>query len=149
MSIVYPNRVGLDEHQVKVLALLASGMTLTQAATVLNHSVQTITYTVRRLVARFEVKGDRAQLIHEAYCAGVITPRGPLHASPTAITPRRHEVLRMVASGLSYSAIARYLHISVDSVLSHVEALRRDLGARSRVELVSAAWAHKLLGPGG
>ncbi|MFE3238572.1 response regulator transcription factor [Kitasatospora indigofera] len=123
-------------------------MTLSQAATVLKHSVQTVTYTVRRLVARFEIKGDRAQLIHEAYCAGVITPRAPLHAPPADITPRRREVLRMVASGQSYSAIAQCLQISVDSVLSHVEALRRDLGARSRVELVSAAWSHRLLGPG-
>lgn len=146
MSTLRTAQPGFDEHQLKVLDLLAGGMTLTQAACALNHSVQTVTHTVRRLVVRLGVKGDRAELIHTAYRLGILTPKPPVFRVP-AVTPRCREVLQLLAAGDSYSDIARHFHISDETMRGHVEALRRALGARSRVELVSAAWSHKLLGP--
>jgi DNA-binding NarL/FixJ family response regulator len=146
MPTLQPAHLGLDEHQVKVLTLIARGLTLTQTAANLNHSVQTVTYTVRRLVARLGVGGDRAELVHTAYRLGIITPRPPICTAPP-MTPRCREVLRLVAAGQSYSQIAQHFHISDDTMRRHLETLRRALGARSRVELVSAAWSHKLLGP--
>jgi DNA-binding NarL/FixJ family response regulator len=61
------------------------------------------------------------------------TPDRPL------LTPREHDVLRLLARGLQNKEIARDLHISERTVKFHVTALLHKLNAGNRTELVTLA----------
>jgi PAS domain S-box-containing protein len=55
------------------------------------------------------------------------------------LTPRQHEVLRLLEHGRSTEQIARELHLSVETVRNHIRALLRALGVHSRLEAVAVA----------
>lgn len=56
-----------------------------------------------------------------------------------SLTPRQHEILRMLERGLSTDQIARELHLSTETVRNHVRRLLRALGVHSRLEAVALA----------
>jgi DNA-binding CsgD family transcriptional regulator len=55
------------------------------------------------------------------------------------LTPRKTEVVRLVAEGLSNKEIARKLWLSQRTVEAHLDQLRRQLGFHNRAQV--AAWA--------
>lgn len=55
------------------------------------------------------------------------------------LTDREREVLRHLTTGLPPAAIARLLIVSPATVRTHVERVRRKLGARSAIEAVAVA----------
>lgn len=63
----------------------------------------------------------------------------PLEPSPNALTDREREVVSLVALGATGPEIADELHISHDTVRSHVRNAMTKLGARSRAHLVAKA----------
>jgi DNA-binding CsgD family transcriptional regulator/tetratricopeptide (TPR) repeat protein len=64
--------------------------------------------------------------------AGIASPREP-HAG-AELTAREHQVLELIAEGLSNGQIAGQLYISRKTVSVHVSAVLRKLGAASRTE---------------
>ena len=56
------------------------------------------------------------------------------------LTPREHEVLRLVATGLTNLEIAEELHVSPYTAKTHVSRILTKLGARDRVQLVVLAY---------
>ena len=54
--------------------------------------------------------------------------------SVEALTPREHDVLTLLAQGLTNRAIAQTLNISDHTVKYHVTSLMSKLGAQSRTE---------------
>lgn len=56
-----------------------------------------------------------------------------------ALTPRETEVLNMLARGFSYGEIADILHLSAQTIATHVKNLYRKLEVRSRSEAVFEA----------
>ena len=56
-----------------------------------------------------------------------------------ALTPRQHDVLRLLAEGKPSKRIARDLDISEATVKVHLLAIFRALGARNRTEAVVIA----------
>lgn len=64
---------------------------------------------------------------------------------PVRLTGREREVLADMAEGLSNSAIAGHLHISEETVKTHVKSLLRKLGALDRTQAVSLALRSGLL----
>ncbi|MEF9386069.1 response regulator transcription factor [Ralstonia solanacearum species complex bacterium KE056] len=54
-----------------------------------------------------------------------------------ALTPRQQDILREVASGKSNVEIAQTLHISVETVKSHMQQILMRLEARNRTELAA------------
>jgi DNA-binding NarL/FixJ family response regulator len=54
------------------------------------------------------------------------------------LTPRQAEVLRLLEHGLSTKQIAHELHLSTETVRSHIRHLLRALGVGSRLEAVAA-----------
>jgi DNA-binding NarL/FixJ family response regulator len=66
-------------------------------------------------------------------------------ASPR-LTAREHEVVRLVARGMSNKAIARQLEISPRTVEGHLNHVFDKLGTTSRTELVHYALAGSLFG---
>jgi DNA-binding NarL/FixJ family response regulator len=67
-------------------------------------------------------------------------------ASLAELTPRQHEVLRLVAEGLPNAEIARRMHVSVATVKSHLSGMLHKLHARDRTQLAVIAHQNGLAG---
>ena len=72
-------------------------------------------------------------------------PLGPLDLEPDHLSPREHEVLRLIARGYTYKEIARELNISVKTVESHVSAVLRKLQLSTRHQLTRWATERRLI----
>jgi len=64
---------------------------------------------------------------------------GAQNAPVVRLSPREHDVLQLVSEGCSNSMIASRLHVTENTVKSHVESLLNRFGARNRAEVVAAA----------
>lgn len=82
----------------------------------------------------------------DAIVAAWSPPRRPASApARDRLTPREHEVLALLADGLSNRAIGATLGISAHTVKFHVDALLDKLTARSRTQVVVKAIREGLL----
>jgi DNA-binding NarL/FixJ family response regulator len=61
------------------------------------------------------------------------------------LTAREHEVLKLVAAGLTNAEIARTLQLSPLTAKTHVSRILMKLGARDRVQLVVMAYQSRLV----
>ncbi|MGE3445496.1 MAG: response regulator transcription factor [Acidimicrobiia bacterium] len=87
----------------------------------------------------------------DALVAAVLAATGesamtrPLHAAaangyaPTRLTSREHEVLRLLADGLSTSELCAHLYVSRNTARAHVQRVITKLGAHSKLEAVAIA----------
>jgi PAS domain S-box-containing protein len=72
--------------------------------------------------------------------------RDPVVEAPAgALTPRELEVVRLIADGATAREIADELHISHDTVRTHVRNAMEKLHARSRAHLVAKALARGIV----
>jgi DNA-binding NarL/FixJ family response regulator len=65
--------------------------------------------------------------------------------SENELTEREVQVLRGVASGHTNATIGRDLHLTEETVKSHVARLRYKLGARDRSHAVALGYEHGVL----
>jgi DNA-binding NarL/FixJ family response regulator len=86
----------------------------------------------RRLISEFSASAPRAH------------PDGRIDA----LTPREHEVLLLMARGLSNADIARELVLESSTVKKHVANVLSKLDLRSRAQAVVFAYEHGLARPG-
>jgi NarL family two-component system response regulator LiaR len=70
---------------------------------------------------------------------GYLLHKVQLPEAQDALTGRESEVLRLLARGLSNKEIARDLHVSEDTVKTHVAHILAKLGVQSRTQAVLAA----------
>lgn len=77
----------------------------------------------------------------DAVLAGevVLDPSIHLRSGATGLTGRQLEILDLLAQGLSRQAMAEALHISENTLKSHVRAIFAKLGARTALEAVARA----------
>ena len=61
------------------------------------------------------------------------------------VTPREHEVLRLLADGLPNRAVAERLGISTRTAQKHVENLFKKFNVHGRADLVTVAWRAGLM----
>jgi DNA-binding NarL/FixJ family response regulator len=64
------------------------------------------------------------------------------------LTEREHEILRLIATGLSNAEIGRKVYISETTVKTHVTHILHKLGLRDRVQAVVLAYQSGLFEPG-
>ncbi|MGN6262958.1 MAG: helix-turn-helix transcriptional regulator [Ralstonia sp.] len=69
--------------------------------------------------------------------SGIEPSPSPTTLEPKPLTPRQCDILKEVACGRSNSEIAERLHISVETVKTHVRQLLVRMGARNRTELAT------------
>jgi len=84
-----------------------------------------------------------APLRRDGNIVGIFGIGMPLATAPThehsplgQLTPRQHEVLRLLGEGLETPEIATRLGIAEETARNHIRALLRTLGAHSRLEAV-------------
>jgi predicted ATPase/DNA-binding CsgD family transcriptional regulator/Tfp pilus assembly protein PilF len=65
------------------------------------------------------------------------------HRSPSPLTPREHEIVRLIAQGLSNKEIADELVISPATAARHVANILAKLGFSSRTQIASWATRHE------
>ena len=65
------------------------------------------------------------------------------------LTPREHEVVRLIATGLSNEEIATQLYVSQSTVKTHASRAMMKLATRDRAQLVVAAYEAGIVQAGG
>lgn len=63
----------------------------------------------------------------------------PVVPTADALTPREQEIVRAIEDGLSYKLIAERLHVSIDTVRSHIRQVYRKLQVNSKAEIMARA----------
>ncbi len=81
--------------------------------------------------------------LHPAVAATVM--QSVLEPARDPLTPREHEVLRLLARGLSNRLIARELALSEKTVKAHVSAILAKLGVADRTQAALHAVQHGLV----
>jgi DNA-binding NarL/FixJ family response regulator len=131
-----------DEHVFEALSSGASGFVvkdtppeqLLDAIRVVAGGDALLTPSItRRLIAEF-ARRPRA-----------VSPAG---GALSQLTDREHEVLGLLAAGLSNAEIAGNLHLSVATVKTHVSRLLSKLHGRDRAQLVVIAYETGVASPG-
>jgi DNA-binding NarL/FixJ family response regulator len=133
---------GLDEYIIAALRAGASGFLLKDAPT------EQVLEAVRAVAA-----GDA--VLSPAVTRRLLDQVGRRLPAAVArepglepLTEREHEVLRLLAAGLSNGEIAQALVVSEATVKSHVSSLLGKLGLRDRVQAVIYAYETGLIAPG-
>jgi DNA-binding NarL/FixJ family response regulator len=133
---------GLDQYIIEALRAGASGFLLKDAPT------QEVVAAVRAVAAGDAVLSAAVtrQLLDQV-ARRLPAPVSRRPAELDLLTEREHEVLRMLANGLSNAEIAAALVVSEATVKSHVSHLLAKLGLRDRVQAVIYAYETRLISP--
>ncbi len=85
-----------------------------------------------------------AQDEEQLYRARSIAVKAAGTAPPPDLNPRQVEILRLVAQGLTNREIASQLHLSENTIKTHLQAIFSKLSVRNRVEAAIAAASKSL-----
>ncbi len=133
----------LDDYVYEALRCGASGFLLKDA------SARELAEAVRLVAAGDALlsPGVTRRLIAEFARLGA--PRSPGRAQLDGLTEREHEVLRLVARGMSNAEVAGELIVAEQTVKTHVSRILMKLGLRDRTQAVVFAYETGLVQPGG
>ena len=92
-----------------------------------------------RLAAALHAAVEGATVLDEAFGDVLIRRHEPAPTLREPLTPREHQVLRLLAEGHANKSIAAELKVTENTVKFHVNAVLGKLGAQSRTEAVTRA----------
>lgn len=125
-------RPDLTPSQLRIITAIANGEHREQTATRLRVSEATIARETRHACTELNVD-NHAALVNAAIRHSLLTIEPTL---PIPIPEHLHQVLVLVADGLSNEEIATRLWLSLDGVKSRMQRLRSELGAVDRAHAV-------------
>jgi DNA-binding NarL/FixJ family response regulator len=132
----------IDEYVYEALRAGASGFLLKNAPP------EDLVRAVRVIAAGDSLLSPRVTTrLIEAFARQPPAPPAP-PASLNELTPREHEVLALVARGLSNAEIADRLVVSRGTVKTHVERILMKLTLRDRIQAVILAYETGIVTPG-
>jgi DNA-binding NarL/FixJ family response regulator len=132
----------IDEYVYEALRAGASGFLLKNAPP------EELVRAVRVIAAGDSLLAPRVTTrLIEAFSRQQPTPPPP-PAALNELTPREHEVLVLVARGLSNAEIADQLVVSRGTVKTHVERILMKLDLRDRIQAVVLAYETGIVTPG-
>ena len=70
-------------------------------------------------------------------------PAGDATEAAEPLTPRKPEIVHMVAAGNTNAEIGAALYIAPGTVKNHIAAIHRKLGTRNRVGIAAWAWERR------
>ncbi len=85
-----------------------------------------------------------AQNAEHLYRARGIAAKTAATAPPSDLNPRQDEILRLVAQGLTNREIASRLHLSENTIKTHLQTIFSKLSVRNRVEAAVAAASQRI-----
>jgi len=132
----------IDEYVYEALRAGASGFLLKNAPP------EELVRAVRVIAAGESLLSPQVTTrLIEAFARQPATPATPPE-SLNELTPREHEVLTLVARGLSNAEIADQLIVSRGTVKTHVERILMKLNLRDRIQAVVLAYETGIVTPG-
>jgi ATP/maltotriose-dependent transcriptional regulator MalT len=141
-ELAEPYQVQLDGHLEKAAQLWADLGCPYEAALTLSDAVEErllrrALETFAELGATAAVRVVRQKMRRLGIKSVPAGPRSATRADPLGLTRREHEVLTLVADGLTNAEIAARLFLSVKTVDHHVSAVLTKLGAPTRAAAVT------------
>lgn len=145
-KIIILTTFDLDEYALEAIRAGASGFLLKDAPpeemlsairTVHSGDAVIAPSTTKRLLGRLISPVPAEQLEDSPKAAALAT-----------LTDREHEVLMLIARGMSNTEIATELFVAEATVKTHVGRILHKLGARDRVQIVVTAYENGLVRPG-
>jgi len=145
-----PTLPPLPANGTRLLILIAESVPASLMAEVMAGEASVVTDAVSRdqLVSALRAVAGGLMVRNRATVPSAVPVRA--RASPTddqsdALTPREHDILRLLGDGLANRDIAEALGLSDHTVKFHLRSIFAKLGAHSRTEAVSAAVRRGLL----
>jgi len=95
-------------------------------------------------IGRGEMVIDPRLATEAAVLAARLTVRSTWDGAHLGLSRREAEVLRLLASGLSVTAIAEDMNVGRETIRTHLQQVYRKLGVNDRAGAVAAAWREGL-----
>ena len=128
----------LSENSPPVLALASTGNQVVKAQTAGLSAVISRDASPEALAAAIVALNNGLHVTDPALDIRS-TPTIPEPGSASLLTPREHDVLRLLAEGLPNKGVASRLAVSDHTVKFHVNSIKSKLNAQSRTEAVTLA----------
>jgi DNA-binding NarL/FixJ family response regulator len=132
----------LDEYVYHAMKAGASGFLLKDA------SGEQLTGAIRAVWAGETLLAPAiTRRLIEDFCDGP-APGTRAGSAADGLSEREHEVVRLVAAGLSNAEIAARLYLSEATIKSHITRILARLGLRDRVQIAVFAYEYGIVRPG-
>src|SRR5262245_29949815 len=145
-----PSLPPLPSNGTRLLILIAESAPASLMAEVMASEASVVTDAVSReqLVSALRAVAGGLVVRNRATVPAALPLRArpvPTDEQSDALTPREHDILRLLGDGLANRDIAESLGLSDHTVKFHLRSIFAKLGAHSRTEAVSAAVRRGLL----
>lgn len=100
----------------------------------------------RELIEAVRTVAAGGEYVEPALAVSLLRAPIQLPERRSPLTPREHDVLRLVADGHTNAEIAKVLHMSARTIEAHRSRIMDKLGVRGRAEVIRAARDQGLLG---
>lgn len=135
----------LSAREREILALVALGLTEKRIGRQLTLSPLTVKSHKTRIVHKLGSCGKASNSVAIGWARGYLR-NAPRPGGPRPeLSAREHEVLARLPYGLTNQQIAAQLHLSCDTVKTHLRSVMRKLGVRTRAHAVLRGFQTGLL----